>query len=542
MVLVPGFLLAANLAYFVAVHSTAGRVVGAIGTLVALVLLFVARVPPAARRLQHELPGPRSAAFLGSVLAFAVPALGTLHARRLAFLTVDAGLLLILAWLATLSLFVAAAHARQSTACARGTLVRRLPLLTSLFIFWAALFWLALVWDVGVGAAATARVQEDRLTTTFRIWETRRASEHLFLIWLTPEAFARGEAYSNHLHPYLFTMYLGVKLVQLVTGLPSTVGRNLMLFFWPLLGAGVFSVYLLRSGHSSRVAPLRLYATLFVMVGFLMTEGHYWRYVYLTNQDTVYPLLVYLAALVWATALPRPSGRSGVLVIAASALFALFGPTYLPIVLVALWCCRGTPQPTPAATLARNGVLTRASLVSAAIAAIVYSLPLCLISAKGYSSLSSSFAFRSGLDGNTVGSFHDAVQAVFRPYWGDPRTLQTLLVPIYVPLLVCLLLTLGVRRVAWRGWGSSFAFLIAPYLFSLVLFPQAVAIHPYLYDQLLFLPAAFLAGIWATTTLVQQRLRGPVLLLVGLLMVGLLIWNLTSVAQVMRGLAPSTRS
>jgi hypothetical protein len=71
-------------------------------------------------------------------------------------------------------------------------------------------------------------------------------------------------------------------------------------------------------------------------------------------------------------------------------------------------------------------------------------------------------------------------------------------------------------------------------------FPQAVSIHPYLYDQLLFLPAAFVAGIWATTTVVQRRLRGPVLLLVALLMSGLLMWNLISVAQTMRGLPLTT--
>lgn len=536
MALIPAFLLAANLAYFLTVHTTPGRAVSAIGALVALVLLVAARVPTVAWRLERELPPPRSAAFLGSIVAFALPVLGMTRALRVEFLSVDLRLLLVLAWLGTLSLFLAAAHDRASTSHPRGPLVRRLPVLTALFVFWTALFWLTLVWDVGVGTTALSQLKEDRLSTTFKTWETHQASEHLFLVWLSPEAFARREAYSNHVHPYLFLMYGGAKFVQLATGLPLTVGRNLMLFVWPLLGAGVFSVWLLRSGRSSRIAPLKLYATSFVMVGFLMTEGHYWRYVYVTNQDTVFPLLVYLAALVWAVTLPRASGRNRASVMTASVVFALFGPSYVPILMVALWCCHGRVQPTLAATLARNRGLVRASLVSVAIGAIAYCLPVGLVMAKGYSNVASTLAFRSGLDGDTT-YFHDAVQAVLRPYWGDARTPLTLLVPAYLPLLTCLVLTLGDRRIVWYGWLSSFAFLITPYLFSLVMFPQAVAIHPYLYDQLLFLPAALVAGIWATSAPVQRRLRGPVLLLVGLLMAGLLMSNLITVAQTMRGLS-----
>jgi hypothetical protein len=274
---------------------------------------------------------------------------------------------------------------------------------------------------------------------------------------------------------------------------------------------------------------------LFVMIGFLLTEGHYWRYVYETNLDTVFPLLSYLVAFVWAVTLPRVPGRSGLLT-TASAIFGLFAPTYVPILIAALWCCHGRPQPTLAATLARNRELVRASLVSAAIGAIAHCVPAYLIMAKGYANTASTLAFRSGLDGDTA-FFHDAVQAVFRPYWGDARTLLTLLVPAYLPVLACLVLTFGDRRIVWRGWLSAFAFLITPYLFSLVLFPQAVAIHPYLFDQLLFLPAAFIAGIWAMTASVQRRLRGEVLLLAGLLMAGLLMSNLITVAQSMRGLS-----
>ena len=276
---------------------------------------------------------------------------------------------------------------------------------------------------------------------------------------------------------------------------------------------------------------------MFLTTGLLVTECHYWRNVSLANQDTVFPLIAYLVAFVWVATLPRVSRQRPALLVTSSILFGLFAPTYVPFLLAALWCCRGDLQPTLLATLVRNRSLTHASLASAAAGAVAFGTPAAaLIIASGYRNVASSVASRSGLDGDTT-YFLDAAQALLRPYWGEPRTLSTLLVPAFVPLLACLLLTLGSPTAARRGWLASFAFLFAPYLFTLVLFPQAVSIHPYLYDQLLFLPAALLTAVWATTAHVQRRLQGALLLLAGLLLSGLVMWNLISIAQTMRGLA-----
>ena len=101
--------------------------------------------------------------------------------------------------------------------------------------------------------------------------------------------------------------------------------------------------------------------------------------------------------------------------IAAAGLFAAFGPMYVPILLIALWCCHGRPGPTVATTFRRNRVLVVASLVGLGVAAVTYSIPVWLVAARHYSNLSSPLAFRSGLDGDTT-YFQDAVQAVLHPY------------------------------------------------------------------------------------------------------------------------------
>jgi hypothetical protein len=65
--------------------------------------------------------------------------------------------------------------------------------------------------------------------------------------------------------------------------------------------------------------------------------------------------------------------------------------------------------------------------------------------------------------------------------------------------------------------------------------PQAVAIHPYLFDQLLFLPAALVGGLTALSAVVQARLSGPTLLGFLLLATAIIMTNLIQIAQSMRG-------
>ena len=155
--------------------------------------------------------------------------------------------------------------------------------------------------------------------------------------------------------------------------------------------------------------------------------------------------------------------------------------------------------------------------------------------AKGYRSESSPFMFRSGLDGDTR-YFQDAIQSVLHPYTG--RTLSSVVFPAFVPIGIALAWMWKGKRGERRRMGRQLAFTFAPYLFSLALFPQSVAIHPYLYDGLIVLPAAIIGATWLLGRHQESALRGTPLL-AGLLLAALLIMaNPIAIAQGIQRVLP----
>jgi hypothetical protein len=70
-----------------------------------------------------------------------------------------------------------------------------------------------------------------------------------------------------------------------------------------------------------------------------------------------------------------------------------------------------------------------------------------------------------------------------------------------------------------------------PYLISAVLFPQSVSIHPYLSDHLLLIPIVLTGVMSALTEPVQGRPQGVGFLAFLIVMAGLVMSNLISLAQ-----------
>jgi hypothetical protein len=82
------------------------------------------------------------------------------------------------------------------------------------------------------------------------------------------------------------------------------------------------------------------------------------------------------------------------------------------------------------------------------------------------------------------------------------------------------------------------AFLWTPYLMSLVLFPQSLSIHPYMYDHMLLIPVIVTGVVMLLSPVFEERLSGPRLLAVLLLAGAVIMSNLLGIVQ---GLAAMPR-
>jgi hypothetical protein len=404
-------------------------------------------------------------------------------------------------------------------------------------VFWTCAFWVTVVWDAGmrdlilfVDRTIELRCRTDPLSTMFRIWEQHPASEHLFLGWRPESSFAKREPYANHVHPYLLAMYAWVGVVRAVTGLPMPIASNttILLCLVAVLGgttALVARLGLLRRGHE----PSGL-IVLFLGYGFLITTWRFWIDLFQFQTDNPFPLVAGLYVLVCAWFVPpvRPW-----LALASSLVFVALGPINAPFLILAAACVFGQPAATLREWLSRNRLIVRLAISTMAVGFVVGAMPRLLSAWKGYTSYSSSYLFRSGLDGSTQ-YFDNIFLAVWRGHALScyPRTPAELFLPMFLPLA------------AFGPWGFRsdhgapvhparlLLFLCTPYLCSLILFPQALSIHPYLYDLLLLIPIGAVGLVLPLTEPIRRRLAGPWLFAFMLFMSGLIMTNLIKLTQV----------
>ncbi|WP_291993482.1 hypothetical protein [Candidatus Accumulibacter sp. ACC003] len=317
---------------------------------------------------------------------------------------------------------------------------------------------------------------------TFVIWDNYGSVKHGYLVFLSMDDFEKGIAYSNHSTLYLFFMYFLYKIELFLPSLPMRATSAFLEM--SLLVAVIVSITSMLQKERIRFGQ----GVLFLLsIAFLVTMPGFWISAGKFNVDNPFhfyvPILLIVAFVVSRGIV---SGPKLWLAIAALSLLApiaaaLLGLFFLGLSIRADGLSRG---------MLRLGVATIICSV------LVYAQPVIVSSILGFGSKNSSWLFRSGLDGN-VTYFSNVINSVIAPYF--PRPIHLLLVPLAllsVQLLSMLKMnTADKASLAFPGGSNAGMFyqvLFSQYIIACLLWPQAVSIHPYLYDYLLLVPI----GVW----------------------------------------------
>lgn len=522
-----------NLVWVVLAPGAPAKFVAFAGTVTAAFLLAAPAGRPFGRfaRIVHPEWLLRSRAASGAFLClFLLPA-AFLRPVRIAFLSADVRAALIGAWVVVLALF---SLATPRPADERGAAAeRQVALITGLFLAWSAALWLIVVVDLGIGRAivkldrsSVRTCQSDELTGAFQFWQTRPASEHLFLAWRTVTGSDSKVVYVNHAHPYLLANYAWVSALMALTGVPMFVATNTTPLFYLAVLLVALLVLCHRAGLTAGPPSVAVVLTAFLSVGFLMTTWRFWLDAYRYNTDNPYPLLAAMFVLVYAFLLKpaRPVAATVCAVVTVGV-----SPIYAPMLALASLCLFAEP-----ATSAREFVranrrllwLVCAALVAGFVTAMV---PRLLNAWRHYSGLSSSFAYRAGLDGDTR-YFTNIVQAVLRPCCCYARGATELVLPAILPLAAFGGFLLRRSESAFRV-SHFLLFACTPYVGSMILFPQSLSIHPYLYDHLLILPVVIAGAVAMLSFSSRRPVSGAGLLAYLFFMGALLMSNLIAIAQ-----------
>ena len=515
--------------------SASGKIVGAFGVAISAIPLILVGVSPWVRaRLLMDPPAllQRWETIAIALIPFLGPAAVVHSSPAFGFWRVDGRSALLIAWLMSVTLAIVFEHQRQG-ARNRTTSVW----LLSLFILFSAGVWLTIVLDtgitsliVGIDRLGSRPCQSDSFRTMITVWESNAISDHLFLAWRSQADFDQRFSYANHVHPYLFLMYGWIALARALGGLTlwQATNTSILLPVAPLVLA--FGALLARTGLLWHRTRLRDLLVLFLAIGILLTTWRLWIDLVRFNNDNPFPLQAAVLVFVYAMLLPpvRTAGAA-----TAAAIFAALGPVHTPMVLLPTLCLFGQGGENWRDVLRRNRSVAIVCGVTLVVGVLSYIEPRLLISLKGYRSQESSFLFRSGLDGDTR-YFSSLIQAAVAPcpisccYL---RTLSDLLFPALLPLAVFGALTIRREHPSAPSIGRALLFLTTPYLVSLILFPQSVSVHPYLYDHLLIIPVVVTGLLAMLAAPVQRRLTGAGLLLFLLFVAGILMSNLIAITQ-----------
>lgn len=330
---------------------------------------------------------------------------------------------------------------------------------------------------------------------TFPIWDQHSVLEHGFLVFLSQKDFAAGLAYSNHSSAYLFFMYIFYKLEMYIPQLPMRAVVATLEMVFCVVSVLYVALASLKERISFHHGILILLSVLFLltMPGFWISAGKF-------NVDN--PLNFLFPFLLLAAHRLSQGDLSGVrlwlplgaLCVTAPVASALLG-MYLMV-----------------SSINGDGRLSKSMLKLGGtvilVSVIVYLQPVIASHVLGFTSSNSSWKFRSGLDGD-VSYFTNVLNSVINPYF--PRPVYLLALP--AGLLLAQFAYIYIRnRDASEGKqmpiGSSgnpglfYGVIFSMYVVTCLLWPQAVSIHPYLYDYMLVAPIF----VWILLNFAQCRL------------------------------------
>lgn len=358
----------------------------------------------------------------------------------------------------------------------------------SCLYFLAVMVTLFLVCKLGFAEAAQQIAgQPERLRDiTFNIWESYPVMEHGYLVFYSLEDFRKGVAYSNHATVYLFYMYALYKIEMLLPFLQMRmVGA-----FLNIISLAVAVFYILSRITIKRVALMNGALAILAVV-FMVSMPGFWISAARFNVDNTFPLiftiLVLISFFIWE------DNWSGKRVWLSVLLFAIFSPTSAVLLGLALVLYSFRYE-------SLDMKLLKLAIAAMLLGCIFYLQPIMVSKIIGFTSSNSGWLFRAGLDGDTT-YFSNALLSVISPQLQRP--LHIIAIPILL-LLVQMAYLRKITAIDKSGSGKRkdgsvhssigvFYYLIfSLYLLNWLLWPQAIAIHPYLYDYLFLAPASVL--------------------------------------------------
>ena len=337
---------------------------------------------------------------------------------------------------------------------------------------------LAFIYGIGfLKMVKTIDPEPERLRDqTFKIWDHQSFIKHGLLQFQCEQDFKNRIAYTGRSPFYLIGMYQFYKLEKFNNKFSMRVIVPTLAMLLSL-----YAVLYINFCRGTATFNWRQGSILVLSILAFLTTPAWWISAGKANVDNIYyfifPLYIWVGFLVSSQKICFSKLRLALVGI------CLIAPLYGFLLALFLTILALTEKD-------KNYGLLKISIGTLAISFLLFLVPHVVAKLLGFTSCSSSWGFRSGLDGDTA-YFSNAFRAIFFPY--DIRSFSYIIWPLFL-LLAQLLFILKSKQIIFRdnllnaGISDSkkfFSIIFSAYVLTVLFWPQSVAIHPYLYDTLL---------------------------------------------------------
>ena len=351
--------------------------------------------------------------------------------------------------------------------------LKKILLICSLLLI--VVFWLEVIFQLGVLRASFVP-RNGFFSYTFNWWDSTNTSEHYFLGIQKAENIQHQEVYVSSTYQVLLINYLVLSMINWILGVSFEVSQNFIVYFYVFLFLSVV-FYLKKEEIKSMFYKRSVFAIiwLFLIIGLLVTNALPWVSFLRFNADNTFfvtaIVFCYLSVYYKVENLVKRDRVflfSGIIIVSISPIYVL--PWILGYI------------------SSQNELKIRYKMVVNMLIVGAYSfinmfLPVFFQKQAGYKSISSGFMFRSGLDGlsnHFTSSYATLIKPVSEQHLGN-----------IVSLIVVLIVLNFLNKERQRDRYKQLFFMLFPFFFSIIIFPQSVTIHMYLHEFFIVIPLFF---------------------------------------------------
>jgi hypothetical protein len=336
-------------------------------------------------------------------------------------------------------------------------------------------FWLMVIFKLGVLSASFVP-RSGFFPLTFNWWNSTSVSTHYFMGIHKLKNINNNEVYNSFSYQVLLFNYFLLSIFNIFRSVSFEVSQNFIVYIYVFLFISVV-FYLNKLEIIKIFNKINVFKVfwLFLIVGILVTNALPWVSFLRFNADNIF----FITSIIFC--IQAFYSNSENIILKDKIYFILgFFLASISIVNIIPWIlCYIISEKK---LVLRRGLIIN-SLIVIFYSIISFSLPIIIQKYAGYRSVSSSFLFRSGLDGSSKylsSSFAPILNPISEQHFGNS-----------IFIFICIFILNRLNEEKRKERYNQLYISLIPFLFTLIVFPQSLIIHMYLYEFLIVIPLIF---------------------------------------------------